>query len=63
MAVAGSQDKRPSGESTHLSNELDDLHKYIERGVTGDHAAGTFWEKRRHYTHQAAADRRETSWP
>ena len=48
----------PMRRSTHLSNELDDLHKYVERGVTGDHAARAFREERRHYAHQATRGRR-----
>lgn len=35
----------PARSSTHLSNELDDLHKDVERGVSGDHASGAFREK------------------
>lgn len=46
-------------QNTHLSNELDDLHKYVERGVTGNHAAGAFWEKCGHYAHQATVGRKD----
>lgn len=43
--------------ATHLSNELNDLDKYIKRCVTGHYTTGTFGEKCGYDAHKAAVRR------
>lgn len=47
--------------NTHLSNELNNLHKYIERCVTRNHTTWAFWEKCWHYAHKTTTGKKKIS--
>lgn len=44
--------------NTHLSNELNNLHKYIERCITRNHTTWAFWKKCWHYAHKTTTGKK-----